>query len=391
MAVEKITLVANPGSSSRKYAFYRHDKCLASLHFETDNGQIVYTLTKDNKKERVATSHTHIDEVSASLLPLARQHELLSPHDRISQVALRIVAPSGFFLEDRLLDPSVLSRLTHLRARFPLHIGASLDEYNRLKKCLPDARYIGISDSGFHKNKPDYAWNYGLPLDLADRLELKRFGYHGLSVESAIHRLRSHRLLHSKLVICHLGSGSSVSAVKNGTSIDNTMGYSPLEGVVMATRSGNVDPVAVNALQEAEGLDDEAAELLLNTQSGLLGISGVSSDIRELLKLEETGHYRASLALKMYVYTVCKAVGQMTAALDGLDSLIFTGTVGERSEIIRKRILNSLSYLGLKPCEAKSISPSITQVAHSPNLKTALVVECDEMEQMARRAALLTG
>ncbi len=390
MAVEKITLVANPGSASRKYALYHEHHRLAALHFEIESGQVVCTISTPAHTVREQTSHTRLDKIAESVLPLIRKHHLIPDSAKITRIALRIVAPSGFFLEDHRLDEDALERLQQLRPRLPLHIGASLDEYHRLKKHLPNTSYIGISDSGFHKDKPDYAWNYGLPLELADRLELKRYGYHGLSVESAIHRLREHHLLHNKLVICHLGSGSSVTAVKSGKSIENTMGYSPLEGLIMATRSGSIDPVAVNALQEAEGLDDDAAELLLNTKSGLLGISGVSSDIRELLQLEQQGHYRATLALAMYVYAACKAVGQMVAVLDGFDSLIFTGTVGERSEIIRNRILSHLNYLDIKIHEAKKLAPGIQQLSGASESKTspaAYIVECDEMEQMARHAA----
>lgn len=387
MAMDTLLLVSNPGSSSRKYAFYRHDKCLGSLHFEYgQDSKVICSITTQSGSYTHLTNHENVDQSFKSLLPLAQQYGVTAKSDNIGAIALRIVAPSGFFLEDRIINSTVYKHLQHLKSRIPLHITATLKEYDQLHEHFKETLIIGISDSGFHKNKPDYAWNYGLPLEISDRLELKRFGYHGLSIESCVHKLRESDCMPNKLVVCHLGSGSSVTAVKNGLSLDNTMGYSPLEGLVMATRTGSIDPVAVTALQEAEKLSDKDTELLLNKQSGLLGISGVSSDIRELLVKEREGHYASTLALKMYVYAVRKAIGQMTAVLEGIDGLVFTGTVGERSSIIRERIIDTLEFLDIKLVDhSKRLGEGILSFSdsHSPKV---LVVACDEMSIMATRA-----
>ncbi len=387
MAMDALLLVSNPGSSSRKYAFYRQGRQLGSLSFEYDpNSKVICNIQTPKGSHTHITDHVDVGQSLKSLWPLAQQYGVTSKSDSIDAIALRIVAPSGYFLEDRLVDSAVYKHLQHLKSRIPLHITATLKEYDQLHEQFKNTLIVGISDSGFHKNKPDYAWNYGLPLEISDKLELKRFGYHGLSVESCVHKLRRANCLPNKLVVCHLGSGSSVTAVKNGQSLDNTMGYSPLEGLVMATRTGNIDPIAVAALQEAEKLSDKATELLLNKQSGLLGISGISSDIRKLLEKEQEGHYASTLALKMYVYAIRKAIGQMTAVLEGVDGLIFTGTVGERSLIIRERIIDTLEFLDIKSANhSKQLGEGILSFgdSHSPKV---LVVACDEMSIMATRA-----
>jgi acetate kinase len=237
--------------------------------------------------------------------------------------------------------------------------------------------------------KPDFAWNYGIRLEDADKHDIKRFGYHGLSLASVIHTLRAYEKLPPRVVVCHLGSGASVTAVYHGKSFDTTMGYSPLEGLVMATRSGSIDPTAVRVLQAELGLSSDAMEEYLNKQSGLLGLSGVSSDIRELVEYESNGHHHASLALQTYVHNVQKAVGQMVAAMGGVDVLVFTGTVGERSFVMRERIVQKLHYLDFlldghtnRACEGPSELAVISRLAHS---RPIFVVPASEEAEMVRR------
>jgi acetate kinase len=270
----------------------------------------------------------------------------------------------------------------------PLHIDAVLHEYAALHEVFADVPIVGVSDSAFHATKPDFAWNYGLPLADSDKLEIKRFGYHGLSAAAAIRVLRDHDKLPPKVVICHLGSGASVTAVWHGKSRDTTMGYSPLEGLVMATRSGSVDPVAVSVLKRSLRLDDAQMEAYLNEQSGLLGLSGTSDDIRILLKRETDGDHFAHLALETYVFSVQKAIGQMSAVLGGIDLLVFTGTVGERSASIRARVLSPFHYLDLAldhhgnlACTAPTELTCVSRLAHS---RPVFVIPADEAAEIAR-------
>jgi acetate kinase len=322
-------------------------------------------------------------------LPLLRERHILSKTEHPNRIGLRVVAPTGFFLSDHLFNDRVVMHLRALHERVPLHIDAVLHEQEALRAVFGDTPIVGVSDSSFHSTKPDFAWNYGLPLADSDRFEIKRFGYHGISAASVVRTLRDHGKLPPKVVICHLGSGASVTAVWHGKSRDTTMGYSPLEGLVMATRSGSIDPAAVSVLKCALHFDDAQMEAYLNEQSGLLGLSGASDDIRELLKREAEGDHFAHLALETYLFSVQKAIGQMTATLGGIDLLVFTGTVGERSASIRARILSPFHYIDLAldhhnnaECTAPAELTCISRLAHS---RPVFVVPADEAAEIARR------
>jgi acetate kinase len=264
-----------------------------------------------------------------------------------------------------------------------------LSEIKQIKSAFAGIPLIAISDTAFHSTKPDWAWYYGIDLDLADKFGIRRYGYHGVSVGSVVWHLQTNKLLSPKTIICHLGSGSSVTAVENGKSIETTMGYSPLEGLIMASRSGSIDVSAALAIKRELQLSDDGLEQYLNKKSGLLGISGTSNDIRQLLVSEKQVDKKAELALKMFVYRVQQAIGQMAASLGGVDCLVFTATVGERSDVIRERILDNLGYLGFiydKNLNNQTFEPATaTNLAVVPG-KPILVISTDEAAEIARRA-----
>ena len=382
-----IILIANPGSASRKYALFAGSHERASLHFEWEHGRVICTLTKDGEQHSIHVELPDLDAASLDAIRIFREHKVLAKDEQVSRIGLRIVAPSSYFLLDHEIDDDVMHHLQKAKIKAPLHIAATLHELQLLRTAFPDTPIVGVSDSAFHITKPDFAWNYGISLEDADRFEIKRFGYHGLSVSSVVRSLHKSEKLAHKLIVCHLGSGASVTAVLGGKSIDTTMGYSPLEGVVMSTRSGSIDPQAVRALKDACRLDDEGIEDYLNNHSGLLGLGG-SSDIRELLRREQDGDHRAWLALKTYVYSVQKAIGQMSAALGGADAIAFTGTVGERSAPIRERILEPMHYLDFildrnanETCDSSKDFSIISKLAHS---KPIFVAPTKEAAEIAR-------
>jgi acetate kinase len=387
MAIKPLILIANPGSASRKYALYEGDTIRIRLHFEYDDGQVICTVDQNGELQTANTGLHDVTDAVRRMVPMLREYEAISGNEQIDAIGLRIVVPSSYFLEDRQLTPAVIAKLEELKDRAPLHIAASLQELKGLSKQFPDVRLYGISDSTFHRNKPDYAWNYGLPLHDADRLDIKRFGYHGLAAASAVNQLRAAGKLTPKVVIAHLGSGASVTAIHNGKSVDNTMGYSPLEGLIMSTRSGSVDVTAAQVLRAELGFTEHQLDKYLNQSGGLLGLGG-SADIRELLKREAAGNHQAKLALNTYIYTVQKAIGAMAAALGGLDQLVFTGTVSERSPTVRQHILQRLNYLDFsldqtanKQCDPQELT-LISRLAHS---KPIHVVPIDEAAEMARQ------
>lgn len=387
-----LSLIANPGSASRKYALYRGDDTLATLHFEWRRQKIVCTLTTDTDSWIDETDARHLDECALLGLAILRKHKIMADSDIIEKIGIRVVAPGAYFLVDHVVDDDFVSALTAAKERAPLHIVATLEELTTLREEFGSATIVGISDSAYHITKPDYAWNYGISLDIADRFDIKRFGYHGLSVASVVYSLKKAGKLPEKLIVCHLGSGASVTAVHKGKSVDTSMGYSPLEGVIMSTRSGSIDPTAVRALKDIYNLSDADLERHLNADSGLLGLGG-SSDIRELLEREAAEDNRARLALSTYVHSVQKTIGQMAAVLDGVDAIVFTGTVGERSGPIRERVISKLHYLSLvldetanRNCDAASSLTSIHHAGCSP----IMVVHAQEADEMARHLGVLS-
>lgn len=382
-----LILVSNPGSASRKYALFEGAKDRAGLHFEWEHGKVVCTLHRDGQQHVIHVDLHDVNKASSQVLNILRDNGVLKADEQIEKVGLRIVAPSAYFLQDHVVDDEMIARLEAIMPRAPIHIAATLDELTLLRSQFNKTPIVGVSDSAFHATKPDYAWNYGISLEDADRFEIKRFGYHGLSVASVVRELEKAEKLPPKLIVCHLGSGASVTAVHNGKSMDTTMGYSPLEGVVMSTRSGNIDHTAAHALKDAFGFDDVALDNYLNNHSGLLGLGG-SSDIRELLRRETGGDDKARLALATYILSVQKAIGQMTAVLNGADALVFTGTVGERSATVRQRIIEGLHYLDFivdehtnKECQGPEKLAVISRLAHS---RPVLVAPTREAAEIAR-------
>jgi len=341
-----LTLVANPGSASRKYGLYAGVDLRASLHFEWLDEKIICTLRMGESQTPVATSLPNLNAAATQVLDIFFKHQAILPAEHIGRIGLRIVAPGMYFTEHRTVNQHFVDTLQHTRSRAPLHISATLEELKALHHQFPKATIVGASDSAFHASRPDFSQYYGLPLEDAEKLDIKRFGYHGLSAESVVRQLKKIGKLTPRLVIAHLGSGASATAVYRGKSVDNTMGYSPLEGLIMATRSGSVDFAAIRALKAGLNMDDARAEEYLNNQSGLLGLGG-SNDIRELLKHKQKGDKQAALALDIYFFNVQKAIGQMTAAMGGIDQLVFTGTVGERNPLVRELIASRLQYLDL--------------------------------------------
>lgn len=394
MAVEGLTLVSNPGSASRKYALYAGKRCRGSLHFEYVDGRVVCTVTHQDSRTTEPTDLPNIEQAAQKVLPMLKDAGILQDGEYVARIGLRVVAPGSFFLQDHVVDEHMLGELHALKSRAPLHIAATLQELETLREHLGDAQIVGVSDSAFHATKPDFAWNYGINLADADRWDIKRFGYHGLSVMAAVHTLKATDRLPTRLVVCHLGSGVSITAVHNGKSVDTTMGFSPLEGVIMATRSGSIDLTAAHVLKDLLHTDNAGLEDYLNNHSGLLGLSGSSSGVKELLAAEQAGDHRAELALNTYAHAIQKAVGQMIMVLGGIDVLVFTGTVGERSAPIRERLVAPLHFVDIMldtktnaDCTNPTALTNIAKLAHS---KPVFVVPTDEAAQIAHLAEALT-
>ena len=388
-----LLLVANPGSSSRKYALYDEKFAQrASLHVEYENGEISANLHKNGEIVPISNTFASLNDTTAQVEAIFREGDVLRDSDKIAAIGLRIVAPGEFFMHDHLVTGEVIAKVREALPFDPIHISGTLGELEQLQHSYPQTPIALISDSAFHATKPNYAWNYGINLQDADRFEIKRYGYHGLSVSAVVDGLWNRGKLPPRVVVCHLGSGSSVSAVFHGRSIDNTMGYSALEGVIMATRSGSIDYTAAMALKKRLNLSDDEIETYLDERGGLLGLAG-SDDIRILLEREAGGDHLAHLALATLVHSIHKAIGAMTVAMNGVDLLVFTGTVGERSAPLRKRIVAHLECLDLiidGNRNAACLNPTdFTSISQAAVSKPIIVVPANEGLEIAKHAAKL--
>lgn len=393
MKMEKKYLIVNTGSASKKYSFYLGENKIYNAHFETEAERpIVTERYKEEERKRNISKKDYsnaVDLVVNSLLEL----NFIKERKEIEAVGIRIVAPGDYFTENKIIDQGYLKKAKEALRKAPLHLGPALQETKTIKKFLgKDILLCGVSDSTYHSTIPEEYKYYAIPIKDSRKLGLKRFGYHGISVQSVVGRAEK-MLGYSpeKIIVCHLGGGGSVTAVKNGKSVNTTMGFTPLEGLVMATRVGDIDSGAILYLSEKLKKRNKQMEKYLNNECGLLGLSGESSDIRELLVLEAKQNNDSTLALKVYVSRIKQQIGKMAASLGGLDVLVFAGTVGERSFIMRNRICQGLDFLGIKlDPELNNKTEKVEAEINSPESRVkVLVIKTDETEEIAKETIRL--
>lgn len=392
-------LIINTGSASKKYSIYEGEKKIYNAHFEMEpskgegeEGGYVVTETFINgegKEEKIKTpiSERVFERAQARLLDSIIEKKIIKNKDEINAIGIRIVAPGEYFLHNRIIDKEYLKLAKQALEKVPLHLGPALEEIKMVGKVFGDKKVIGVSDSAFHKNLPDRAKYYAIPIEDSRTLGLQKFGYHGLSLQSVLAQTEK-RLgkLPGKIIICHLGGGASITAIKDGVSVDTSMGFTPLDGLVMASRVGEIDPGAVIYLADKLRMGTNRLEEYFNNKCGLLGLSGKSSDVRDLLVLEKDGDKDSKLALEIYANRLKKYIGGMATVLGGLDLLIFAGTVGERSFIMRGRICDGLQFLGIDiDLEINNKSEGVeAEISRVDSKVKVLVMKTDEMEEIAR-------
>lgn len=386
-----LILIINPGSSSRKYAIYDGRKLVMSLHFEYENQKVICTLTDANGKKRLLDkTFLDFDSTAFAIRDILDEEGVLGRNEKFAAILARVVAPGDYFTADHLVEEECFKQLEVAKRRAPLHVPVVAKEIEQFVKFFEDVPVIAISDSAFHANKPAVAKFYAINADLADEHEIKRYGYHGLSVGSVVEYMKSQKILPKKLVVCHIGSGTSVTAVLNGVSVENSMGYSPLEGAVMSTRAGDIDTAAAMAVKQVMKFDDEELKSYLNKKSGLFGLSGETNDMREIIDFMKKGDVRAKFAYDLFIYRLQTLIGKMAAVMDGVDALVFTATIGERNAMIRSDIMKKLDYLGLEidaDLNNGKMSGRHTNIASGK--KPVYVISTDEFEEMLRRAEIL--
>ncbi len=391
--MEKMFLVTNPGSSSRKYALYKGNEVICTLHFEMEGKDIVCTLKKaDGTKTKLTDGFKKLTETVKYVQKILEDEGYLSKNAKLDAILARVASTGDFFTADHIVDDNCLKRLEIAKKRAPLHVPVVAAEINECVKQFDGTPVITISDSGFHNTRDNVHTYYAIDPELADKAEIKRYGYHGLSMGSIAEYLKNNNLLAEKVIACHLGSGSSLTAMVNGESFDTTMGYTPLEGVMMATRCGDIDATAAIAIGRELGLEGEKLEEYLNKQCGLKGVTGETDDMREVLSLRDDGDKRAKLAYEMFIYRIQRAIGQLAASMRGVDALVFTATIGERNAEIRRDIVAGLEYLGFKINDTKN-DDGLGDARHclisATSSKPIYVIQTDETGEMIRRAMLL--
>lgn len=388
-------LIINTGSASKKYAFYFGPKKVYTAWFEFEDGKPIVTEFFGNDKVKTKISQDdYLIAISFIYNSLITKGFIKKKED-ISYVGVRIVAPGEYFLKNRIIDKEYIKMAQIALTKVPLHLEPALNEIKYVKKFLGNSKLIyGISDSSFHSTIPEYERFYAIPIKDTRKFGLYQYGYHGISVSSVVSRAEKIlKKIPKRVIVCHLGGGASITAVQDGKSIDTSMGFTPLDGLIMATRVGNIDPGVVLLLSEKLKKNSREMETYFNNECGLLGLSGKSCDLRELIEHEKSGHIDSKLSIKVYVNTIKKYIGRMAVDLGGVDLLIFAGTVGERSSLIRERICEGLDFLGVEI--DKKVNNKLFGIEGMINKQNSkckiLIVKTDEMEEMAKSSRTLAS
>lgn len=355
-----IILVLNCGSSSLKYQLLdmKGDEVydlLAKGLVERIGMEVGCLKHQAAGKEKVVKEMPIADHtvgIKAVLEALTdKETGCLSTLEDIEAVGHRVVHGGEEFFCSQLIDENVIAQIEKCSDIAPLHNPANLLGIKAVSDVLPTVPQVAVFDTAFHQSMPEYAYMYALPYEYYDKYRIRRYGFHGTShryVSAKGAKFAGLDLGYSKIITCHLGNGSSISAVVNGKSIDTSMGFTPLEGIIMGTRCGNVDPDVVTYIQEKENLSAAEVSKLLNKKSGFAGLSCVSSDARDLDAAANAGDHKAKLTLKKLTYDITKYIGAYTAAMNGVDLIVFTGGIGENNSRLRRRVCENLTYLGLK-------------------------------------------
>jgi acetate kinase len=352
-------LVVNCGSSSLKFKLYDLTTAVAGTllaegvveEIGREKSKFTYKTHKSPSKivlEVVAKDHTQAVAAMKDAL-LHPEYGLFHDKIQVDAVGHRVVHGGEKFSASALVTPGVRAAIEECIAIAPLHNPPNLAGITACETIFPGLPQVAVFDTAFHQSMPPHVFLYGLPYEQYDKFHIRKYGFHGTSHEYVARRcadLMKKDFDKIRLITCHMGNGSSITAVKNGKSFDTSMGLTPLEGVVMGTRTGDMDPAVVLYIMDKQKLSPQEMNTLLNNKSGVKGISGISNDMRQIMEKAEEGNNRAQLALDMFAYRIVKYIGSYVAAMGGADAIIFTGGIGENSVAVRAKILEPLAFLG---------------------------------------------
>ncbi|WP_446002293.1 acetate/propionate family kinase [Weissella viridescens] len=389
------TLAINAGSSSLKFQLLEMpaEKVIAKGQVERigmDEG--VFTLKYNGEKTEVLKAFPDHRAAIEEMLEQFNEKQVVSDLSEITGVGHRVVAGGEWFNKSVIVDDEVLEKINRLSAYAPLHNPANAAGIEIFRELLPDAVSVAVFDTAFHQTMPRENYLYSLPYEYYTKYGARKYGAHGTShryVSERTSEILGQPLEGMKLITLHLGAGASITAVKDGKSLDTSMGFTPLAGITMATRSGDVDPSLVYYIQEHEGLTNEQMLYILNNKSGLLGISTLSSDMRDLEEVEDTNEH-AKLAMDMFIDRVVRYIGQYYVEMGGVDALTFTAGIGENAAEVREKIIDRLGFMGIKiDTEANKVRGEEKVVSTDDSAAKVLVVPTNEELEIARDVEML--
>lgn len=394
-------LVLNNGSSSVKYKLI--DSCTGNVLAEGGVEKIglpdsfIKFKRPDGTKETIEVEMKDHKAAIREVFNVLTNNDygVIKNLDEIEAVGHRVVHGMEYFNKSVLITPEVIEKVKECYPVAPLHNPANITGIEAILDLLPGVPQVGVFDTAFHQTMPAKAYMYALPYKFYSNYGVRRYGFHGTS-----HRYVSQRACEflgldpakTKLITCHIGNGGSVTAVLDGKSIDTSMGLTPTEGLMMGTRVGDVDPGAIAYIMERTGMDVEGLKKMINKESGVLGVSGISNDMRDIEAAIERGDERAKLAMDIYEYRILKYIGAYTAVLNGVDVIVFTGGVGENQTATREKICKHLSYLGVTfDAEANKVRGEEIVISGADSKVKVVVIPTDEEMMIARDTAEIVG
>ena len=392
-------LVINCGSSSLKFQLINSESegVLAKGLCERIgiDGKLTYQPEGGEKTTSDKAMPTHTEAIQFVIDALTDEKTgVVKSLDEINAVGHRVVHGGEKFASSVVIDDEVLKAIEECNDLAPLHNPANLIGINACRELMPGVPMVAVFDTAFHQTMPSKAYMYGLPYEYYEKYKVRRFGFHGTShsfVSKRVAELVGKAYDETKTIVCHLGNGASICAVENGKSVDTSMGLTPLEGLVMGTRSGDIDPAIMEFLAKKENLDIAGLMNVLNKKSGVYGLSNnLSSDFRDLSEAAADGNEIAELALDVFAYRVAKYVGSYTAAMNGVDNIVFTAGIGENSAIVRTMVCKYLGYLGIEIDEELNGKRGQEIIISTPESKVkVLVVPTNEELAIARETVAL--
>ena len=384
-------IAINAGSSSLKFQLFEmpsEEVITKGLIERIGLDDAVFNITANGEKIQEILDIPNHDVAVQILLDKLTELKIIASLDEIDGIGHRIVHGGEEFEDSALINDEVIAKIDALSELAPLHNPANLTGILSFQHVLPNVPAVAVFDTAFHQTMPESSYLYSLPYDYYEQYGIRKYGFHGTShkyVSQRAAELLGRPLDQLRLISCHLGNGASIAAIEGGKSVDTSMGFTPLAGVTMGTRSGNIDPALIPFIMEKT--DQSADEVLqvLNKKSGLLGISGFSSDLRDITEQSKAGNDRAELALKIFADTIHKYIGSYASRMNGVDAIIFTAGIGENSEVVRSRVLQGLEFMGVywDPTLNKiSGEESFINYPHSP--VKVMVIPTNEEVMIAR-------